>query len=127
MVFEVKSTKSLDQIGRDLEDAASRHKFGVLTVHDLQEKMQEKGIEMDREVRIFEVCNPKQAKEVIEANPKVSTALPCRISVYREGEGYTLSTLRPTDTMKAFDDASIDNVAQQVEDAMIAIMKEAAG
>ncbi|MBI1355752.1 MAG: DUF302 domain-containing protein [Acidobacteria bacterium] len=127
MVFEVKSTKSLDQIGRDIADAASRHKFGVLTVHDLQKKMQEKGIQMDREVRIFEVCNPKQAKEVIEANPTVSTALPCRISVYREGEGYTLSTLRPTDTMKAFDDASIDDVAKQVEVAMIAIMKEAAG
>lgn len=127
MLYELESSKSLDQIGKDLEDAASRHKFGVLTVHDLQKKMQEKGIEMDREVRIFEVCNPKQAKEVIEANPKVSTALPCRISVYREGEGYTLSTLRPTDTMKAFEDASIDDVAQQVEDAMIAIMTEAAG
>ena len=89
--------------------------------------MHEKGIAMEREVRIFEVCNPKQAKEVIEANPQISTALPCRIAVYSDGGGYKLCTMRPTEMMKVFGDAKIHGVAQEVEDAMIAIMREAAG
>jgi Domain of unknown function DUF302 len=32
------------------------------------------------------VCNPHQTKKVLEANLEISTALPCRISVYQEGE-----------------------------------------
>ena len=125
MLFEVESSKSLERIEQDLEEAAKRHKFGVLTVHDLQQKMREKGIEMDRTVRIFEVCNPQQAKKVIDADPQVSTALPCRISVYSEGDGYKLATIRPTEMMKAFGDG-MDDVAREVEETMVAIMREAA-
>jgi uncharacterized protein (DUF302 family) len=122
MLYEIESSKSLDQIGKDLEEAASRHKFGVLTVHDLQEKLREKGVEMDRQVRIFEVCNPQQAKEVLDADPSVSTALPCRIAVYSDGAGCKLATMRPTELMKAFSGSGIDAVARQVEDSMVAIM-----
>lgn len=127
MFFELNSQKSLEQIGKDLETAAARHKFGLLTVYDLREKMREKGIEMDREVQIFEVCNPKQAKDALDANPNISTVLPCRVSVYSEGDGYKLVTIRPTEMMKMFGEGEIERVAQEVENIMIAIMTEAAG
>jgi len=127
MLFEVESQKSLEQIEKDLNEASSRHKFGVLTVHDLQQKMREKGVEMNREVRIFEVCNPGQAKQVLDVNPQVSTALPCRISVYATDNGYKIAMMRPTEMMKAFGEEGIEDVAQDVEKTMIAIMKEAAG
>ena len=127
MLYEVSSRKSLDEIEKALYDAAARHKFGVLTVHDLQATMRKKGVEMDREVRIYEVCNPHQAKKVIEANPSISTALPCRISVFASGDGYTISTMLPTAMMKAFDAPGIEAVAAEVEQAMKAMMDEASG
>jgi hypothetical protein len=34
----------------------TRHKFGVLGVHDLKAKMEEKGVPFTRECRIFAVC-----------------------------------------------------------------------
>ena len=49
-----------------------------------------------RECRVFEVCNPHQAKKVLEANLEISTALPGRISVYEEGEATKLATIKPT-------------------------------
>lgn len=127
MFFEVDSAKSLGEIARDLESAASRHRFGLLAVYDLKEKLREKGIEMDREVRIFEVCSPKQAKEALDANPKISTVLPCRISVYSESDGYKLATVLPSEMMKMFGTGDIEKVAEEVEGAMISIMREAAG
>ena len=54
-------------------------------MHDLRAKMTEKGVEFTRECRIYEVCNPQQAKKVLEKNMEISTALPRRISVYEEG------------------------------------------
>ena len=86
MLHVVESAKPLDQLGKDLEAACARHKFGVLGMHDLKAKMTEKGVPFARECRIFEKSgNPHQAKRVLEANLEISTALPCRISVYEEG------------------------------------------
>ncbi len=126
MLYEVRSNKTWEAIEKALHDAATSRKFGVLTVHDLQATMRKKGVEMDREVRIYEVCNPGQAKKVLEANPSISTALPCRISVFSNGDGYTISTMLPTEMMKAFDTPGIEVVAAEVEQAIKSMMDEAA-
>src|SRR5512145_3342751 len=96
MLHVIESAKTLDRIAKDLEAACARHKFGVLGVHDLKAKMAEKGVAFDRECRIFEVCNPQQAKRVLERNMEISTALPCRVSVYEEGGVTKLATIKPT-------------------------------
>jgi len=96
MLFEIESAKTIDQVCHDLEKAVVEHKFGVMTVHNLKETMKKKGVEFDRECRIFEVSNPHQAKRVLEGNMQVSTALPCRISVFSEGGKVRLATLKPT-------------------------------
>jgi uncharacterized protein (DUF302 family) len=126
MLYRIHTQKSLEEVGRALEAAAQRHKFGVLGIHDLQARMREKGVEFDRACHIFEVCNPQQAKKVLEANPEISTALPCRISVYAEGDGVTLATLRPTALIAMFGTPSLRTVAEEVEQILIAMMEEAA-
>lgn len=127
MVYQVKSSRPLDEIERALRESAARHRFGVIAVHDLQDTMKKKGVELDMECRIFEVCNPVQAKKVLEADGAISTALPCRISVYGSNGGYTLATMRPTEMMKAFGKPEIGPVAQEVEDVIFAMMTDAAG
>jgi uncharacterized protein (DUF302 family) len=126
MLFEVTTRKSLEEIGRGLQDAAARHKFGIIGVHDLKQKMKEKGVEFEGECMIYEVCNPMQAKKALEVNGAVSTALPCRISVYRAGDRYKIATMLPTEMMKPFDAPELGGVAREVEDTIVAMMKESA-
>lgn len=126
MIYQVKSKKSLAEVARDLETATQRHRFGIMCTHDLKTKMKEKGVEFDRDCLIFEVCNPHQAKKVLEKNAEISTALPCRISIYREGDKTVLATLRPTVMMALFETAGLEPVAQKVEETIVAIMLEAA-
>ena len=126
MLHIVESTKPLARVTADLEQAVARHKFGVLGMHDLKAKMAEKGVPFARECRIFEVCNPHQAKKVLEANLQVSTALPCRISVYEEDGKTTLATIRPTALIDLYRTPSLKGVAEEVEDTLVRIMAEAA-
>ncbi len=126
MILRVKSAKKLDQIARDLEAAAQRNKFGVLGVHDLKAKMNEKGVAFTRDCLVFEVCNPQQAKSVLEANAEISTALPCRIAVYTEGDGVTLAALRPAALLGMFESRELAPIAQEVEATIVRIMEEAA-
>jgi uncharacterized protein (DUF302 family) len=126
MLYKIHTRKSLPDVARGLEAAAQKYKFGILGVHDLKAKMAEKGVEFDRACQIFEVCNPHQAKKVLEANAEISTALPCRISVYQEGAGVTLATLRPTALLDMFGTPGLQAVAQEVEETLVAMMDEAA-
>ena len=68
---------SVDAVGDRLEKAAQAHKFGVLNVIDLKAKMASKGVEFSHECRIYEICNPQRAKEVLDSDLSISTALPC--------------------------------------------------
>jgi uncharacterized protein (DUF302 family) len=127
MLYLVDSRKSLARIREDLPRACAAHKFGVLGVHDLKDKMREKGVEFGGECLIFEVCNPMQAKRVLEAHAELSTALPCRISVYVTREGtIRLATILPTKLVDLFRAPALQEVAAEVERTLKAIMDEAA-
>ena len=126
MLYIVESKKPLPEVARNLEQAVARHKFGVLGVHDLKAKMAEKGVPFARECRVFEVCNPHQAKKVLEANLEISTALPCRISVYQEGEATKLATIKPTAMIELYATPGLQEVAREVEATLATIMTEAA-
>lgn len=126
MLFEVQSKKSLEEIDRGLLEAAARHRFGVIAVHNLKETMKKKGVDFANEIMIYEICNPHQAKKVLEANGAVSTALPCRISVYGSGGAYKLATILPTAMMQMFNLPELEPVAREVEEAVVAMMKESA-
>ncbi len=126
MLFEVATTKSLEEIDRRLHESAARHQFGIITVHNLKETMANKGVEFAGECMIYEICNPHQAKKVLEANGAISTALPCRISVYRSGDECRLATLLPTALMKMFDNPELEPVAKEVEEVVKAMMQESA-
>ena len=126
MLIEITTDKSVAEAAAALQAAVLANHFGVMHVHNLKETMAKKGVEFARECLIFEVCQPQQAKKVLEENMSISTALPCRISVYEEGGKTILATLKPTTLLAMFDTPQLKGVAQEVEDTIFKIMKEAA-
>ena len=124
MLFKLPTDKTVSEAADALHAAVQANHFGVMHVHNLKETMAKKGVEFSRECLIFEVCQPQQAKKVLDENMSVSTALPCRISIYEEGGKTILATLKPTTLLAMFDMPQLKGVAQEVEDTLVKIMKE---
>jgi uncharacterized protein (DUF302 family) len=127
VLVKFSSDKTVSGAVAALQTAVQANHFGVMHVHNLQETMMKKGVEFAHECLVFEVCQPQQAKKVLNENMSVSTALPCRISIYEEGGKTILATLKPTTLLAMFNTPELEAVAQEVEDTIIKIMKEAAG
>jgi uncharacterized protein (DUF302 family) len=125
MLYTREARGTVDEVTQKLEAAAQENSFGVLTVHNLNEKMAAKGVEFIRQYRIVEVCNPMQARAVLETDISVSTALPCRISVYEENGKVKVATMKPTEVLKLFGDPELQGVAREVEEVIIRIMDAA--
>jgi uncharacterized protein (DUF302 family) len=125
MLYVREAEGSVDEVVKKLEEAAAANEFGVLAVHNLKQKLNAKGVEFGPECRIVEVCNPKKAKSVLEADMSISNALPCRISIYDEDGKVKISTLRPTAILGLFGQPKLEPIAKEVEDAMIRMIDAA--
>lgn len=126
MFITVRSRKPIGEVRQRFEDAAADRKFGVQGIHNVQATLQSKGLAFDRRLYVYEICNPGAAKKVLDTNIRISTALPCRVSIYEEGKEIVLETLRPTTMLRMFQEPSLEVIAKEVETVIEEILSEAA-
>jgi len=125
MIYVNETDGPIESVVERLEQAATANQFGILGLHNLREKMVAKGVGFACECRVMEVCNPHKAKEVLEQNMSISTALPCRISVYQEAGKVKVATIRPTMLLNLFDSPELQTVAREIEETLIRIIDTA--
>jgi hypothetical protein len=65
MLYQLKSSRDIDEIDRDLQGSAAKHQFGVLAVHNLQEMMKKKGCGPCDRVPNLRGLQPSSGKEVL--------------------------------------------------------------
>lgn len=123
--YTVETEKGIDDAIKSLEQSLKNHKFGVLWKMDIPEKLQEKGVEFTQPYRVLEVCNPVEAKRVLSQNSLVGYFLPCKIVVYDDHGKTKIGLPKPTALMAVIDDPALKDIAQGVEDTLIAAVNEA--
>ena len=90
--------------------------FGVLTEIDVRATLQKKLGADFRNYRILGTCNPPFAYEALKAEDKIGTMLPCNVIVQETAEGAVeVAAVDPIASMQAVDNASLGNVAIQVQ------------
>ena len=126
MLYIRQTQKSVDQAFHDLEVSIKQHGFGLLHHYDFKQTLKEKGFDLPNECRVLEVCNPKQACEVLHMNMAINMALPCRISIYEE-KGKTLIGMIPPSVLLGLISPSAEllQLAQGVEDTTRRIIDDA--
>lgn len=122
----METAKSFDEACQALERAVAEHGFGVLHVHDLRGALAKKGVQLDHDVRVFDVCSPKRASQVLERSLLVSAALPCAISVFSDAGRTKFAFVQPTAVLGLFGIADLTPVAEEVEASVRAIVATAA-
>lgn len=125
--FAVTTDKSVDAAAEAVSAALAARGFGVLWRLDVNEKLREKGLNLQGQFRILEVCSPPRAKEALEGNPLVGYFLPCKVVTY-ERDGHTeIGMPKPTALIGLLGDDRLHGLAEDVERAMVEAVKQAAG
>jgi len=113
--YTVATEKSIEQSITDLTAALKEGGFGVLGILDFQALLKQKGVELGREYRLLEVCNPKAAKEALDKDPKVGLLLPCTIAIYVDGSITRISLLRPSMLLNLIPESKLTNLGAEAE------------
>ena len=56
-------------------------------IRDMNKSMAKHGVQMNKQVKIVELCNAEYTKDVLTTNPEVSTLMPCAWGVYEGDDG----------------------------------------
>ena len=126
MTYKKRSSRSPEEVEARLVEAAARHRFGILHVHDLRQTLQSKGITLGSPCKVYDVCNPQAASKALTTEMSVSAVLPCRISVFGDGAETVIATVRPTDLLRATGLSGVEPLAQEIEREVLAMIDEAA-
>lgn len=125
MLHVRETRKSVDAAVADVTAAVQRHGFGVLHTYDFKATLHSKGFELPHECRVLEVCNPRQASEILATDMTVNLALPCRISVYEDGGRTRVGMIRPTAMLHLISQSpALAQTAEEVERTLVAIIDE---
>jgi uncharacterized protein (DUF302 family) len=123
--YTIGSKKSIVDVISSLEEVLKEEKFGVLWKLNLKEKLQEKGVDLEKEFVVLEVCNPHEAKQVLTKNTLVGYFLPCKIVVYLEGGETKIGIPKPTSLITMLSDSELDEIAKDIEDRLIGCIEKA--
>lgn len=127
MLIKFSTEKSLTAVSAALQLAVAANHFVITQTHDLHETMTHIDKEDVRQCLVLEVDQSPEEK-ALEQNPSIFSLLPCRIFMYEEDDKTVLATLKPTTLLaEMFHTQQLPEADQQLENTIIAIMKQATG
>ena len=125
--YRQRSKRSVADAVAAVRDAAAAEKFGVLHAYDFKDILATKGHPIERECHVLEICQPKQASDILSHDMAANMMLPCRISIYEDADGTWVATVLPTALAALLgDDPRLAEAAGEVEAAMRRMVDAAA-
>ncbi|GEL76756.1 DUF302 domain-containing protein [Tenuibacillus multivorans] len=117
--YTTESNQAIEDTIKRLENTLKDEGFGVLWQFDIQEKLQDKGVDFEVPYRVLEVCNPHEAKRVLTKDKLAGYFLPCKIVVYDDNGKTKIGMPKPTVLIEMLDDESVKNLAKDIEKRLI--------
>ena len=92
MFSETRLPGSFEDVTRRLEQAVGAVPGWGMPAPplDMKAKLAEKGVALEgglREVRLYFVCNPRYAAQVVGIEPRIAAMMPCTWAVYERADG----------------------------------------
>jgi len=117
--YTVVTDKNMEEAIQSIEESLSEEKFGVLWKFDIKEKLQEKGLDFQKEFKVLEVCNPQEAFRVLNENEMAGYFLPCKIVVYADSGQTKIGMPKPSALINLLNDEKMKQFATEIENRLI--------
>jgi uncharacterized protein (DUF302 family) len=123
MQYMEMTKKSVQEVIDSLKEVSSKYKFGIQHIHNITETLKSKGIELENECQIVDICNPMIAEKLLSEDMSLSIIMPCKISVYTQ-DGETIIAMNSL--VQLVDDINPDliEIAQEAQEQLLEIIDE---
>ncbi len=125
MVYIVESNKSFYEATFDLGPIVQRLGFVILHIHDLSETLRRKGVELDEDCQVFEICNYRLVEKMLAIDMRLSLSLHWRISVFTENGATKIGLIQPESMLAGVSQSiELSRLMQEITEKMTLIVDE---
>lgn len=111
-----------EQVLAAVKEAAQAQGFRVSNVRDIAASLRKDGIEREP-LATVEMCNPKIAANLLSIEPRLGSAMPCRIEVFQQGSDTVVTMILPSHLMRMLSEKpEVERTAEEVDRGMKAIV-----
>ena len=103
MIYKVETCKDINLVKEQIEEKAKDVGFSILNIYEFKRMLHDKGYPIEKEITVFELCNPQGAQQALAQIAEISAYLPSRISVYEENGATKLVTIGLEEIINAVD------------------------
>ena len=123
MQYMEATNKSVQEVIDCLKEVTAKYKYGIQHIHNVQETLKSKGIDLGNECQIVDICNPIVAEKFLSEDMSLSIIMPCKIAVYTQ-DGETMIAMNSL--VQLVDDINPDliELAQEVQEQLLEIINE---
>ncbi len=93
MIYKITTKTNIETVKEELEAKAKELGFGILKSYAFQDILEGKGFPIEKDITVYELCNPAGAQKVLSQIVEISVYLPCRLSIYEENGETVLATI----------------------------------
>lgn len=122
--YTVSAKGDVKDIVLRIEDLLKEKGFGVLWSFNIKEKLNNKGLEWENDIINLEVCNPFEAKKVLDKNIFASYFLPCKITVLKDGNDIKIGMIKPSYLIQMIGDEELKEQAIEIENELIEVIQK---
>ena len=119
--YEKYSSEAFDDTLMNLDIAISEHNYRIIHRSTIGQAIRDRGEENFPLSTITEFCNITYAREMMEINPDLINAMPCRIAVREEPDGILVSTRLMDETVS---DPKQADFAKRINQDMMEIIAD---
>ena len=123
MQYMEATNKSVQEVIDCLKEVTAKYKYGIQHIHNVQETLKSKGIDLGNECQIVDICNPIVAEKFLSEDMSLSIIMPCKIAVYTQ-DGETMIAMNSL--VQLVDDLNPDliEIAQKAQEELLKIIDE---
>jgi len=93
MIYKVQTKHSIGEIKKQLESKVKEVGFALLNTYEFKKILKDKGFPIEKDITVYELCNPEGAHQALNQIAEISVYLPCRLSLYEEDGLATIATI----------------------------------
>lgn len=124
MKYIISTATSVNDVYEKIQKSITDNKFGLMYTHNINEKLNSKGVELKNEYLVLDICNPFIAKEILDIDLSVGASLPCSLSIYSDNDKTFVCFTKPTALYPKLNDKLLD-VSVKMEEALKKIISDA--
>lgn len=123
LVYEMETSKSVSDAVLAVKESLKDHGFGVLWELDFKTTLENKGIEFNEDYIVLEVCDPKQAKNILDLEMQAGYVLPCKMAVRSENGRTYIGITSPKTLLRFYESKELDSIGELVESTLREVLQ----